>query len=150
MLAGELCVRDVVTANADETVVEAARRMSQYRVGDLIVVERALPIGIVTDRDLVVNVLAWPERKPAEVRVIDVMQRELVLALEEDDVEHVLERMRVHAVRRIPVVDRRGQLQGILTLEDILFWMGEQLQAVTKLLDRQSRGPLMRVAPRFG
>ena len=147
MRAGELCVRSVVTAGEDEPIVEAARRMSELRVGDLIVVieqPHALPrpVGIVTDRDLVLQVLARPERVPAETKVGDVMQREIVVAAEDDEVEAVVEKMRAHAIRRIPIVDRDGGLQGILSLDDVLGWMCDQLHAAAALVDRQSRGPL--------
>jgi len=124
MRAGELCVRDVVTAFQDESVIEAARRMAEYDVGDLIVVvdrPAALPrpIGIVTDRDLVVQVLAEPKRTPASVKVGDVMSHDLVVAREADDVDDVVARMRERAIRRIPIVDDEGGLQGLLSLTDI-------------------------------
>jgi CBS domain-containing protein len=150
MRAGELCVRDVVTARAEESVVDAARRMASLHVGDLIVVEarpqgQPRPIGIVTDRDLVVHVLARPERTPATTKISDVMQCELVTATEDDDVEAIVERMRTHAIRRIPVVDHFGGLQGVLSIDDVLGWMRDQIQTATKLLERQGQGPRLHV-----
>jgi len=146
MRAGEICVRDVVTALEHESVLAAAQRMAEYDVGDLIVVVEQLPalprpIGIVTDRDLVVQVLARPDRLPANVTVGDVMRRQLVLALEDDDVEHVLAKMRERAIRRIPIVDVGGGLQGVLSIDDVLGWMRDQIQAATKTVERQGRGP---------
>jgi len=140
MRAGELCVRDVVTALEHESVTDAARRMSQLHVGDLIVVvERGgalpRPIGIVTDRDLVVRVLARPDHPAATIS--DVMSRELVTATEDDDVEAVVARMREHSIRRIPVVDRDGGLQGIISVDDVLGWMRDQVHATTRLMERQ-------------
>lgn len=142
MRAGELCVRDVVTALEHESVIEAARRMAEYGVGDLIVVQDqrpALPrpIGIVTDRDLVVQVLADPDRAPASVKVGDVMNHDLVVAREADDIDVVVARMRERAIRRIPIVDNEGGLQGLLSLDDILGWMRDQLQSVAKTVERQ-------------
>jgi len=146
MHAGELCVRDVVTAREDESVTEAARRMSQFHVGDLIVVAEQRhglprPIGIVTDRDLVVHVLARPDRDTATMTIADVMSRELVTVTEDDDVERVVAKMREHSIRRIPVIDRSGGLQGVLSIDDVLGWMRDQVQDATKLLERQGRGP---------
>jgi len=146
MRAGELCVRDVVTATAGENVVEAARRMAELHVGDLIVVDepaRGLPhpIGIVTDRDLVVRVLAHPERVPAKTKIAEVMRRDIVIATEDDDVESVVAKMRQHTIRRIPIVDTTGGLQGVLSVDDVLGWMREQLQSATTLLERQGVGP---------
>jgi CBS domain-containing protein len=146
MRAGELCVRDVVTAQEDESVVEAATRMASYHVGDLIVVAEQppglpRPVGIVTDRDLVVQVLARPDRVPAQTRIGDVMRRELIVGQEEEDVERLIARMRDHAIRRIPIVDREGGLQGVVSIDDVLGWMRDQLQAATKLVERQGYGP---------
>jgi len=155
MRAGELCVRDVVTAEPDETVSEAARRMAQHHAGDLVVVEPAsetpaCPIGIVTDRDLVVRVLAHPDRDPARTRVAEVMHPDPVIAREEDDLETVLARMRAHTIRRIPVVDDRGRLQGILSIDDLIDWVTEQMLSLTKLLDRQGRPPHLRGSALLG
>lgn len=146
MRAGELCIRDVVTARDNETVTEVARRMAEYRVGDVIVIAdrpHALPrpIGIITDRDLVVGVLARPDRSPASTTVGDILQRELVVATEDDDVESVVAKMRARDIRRIAIVDRGGGLQGILSLDDVFGWMRDQLDAATKLLEHQGRGP---------
>ena len=142
MKAGELCIRDVVTAELDESVVEIARRMAEYHVGDVIVVDgradgQPRPIGILTDRDLVVKVLARAERDPATTKVADVLPRELVTANEEEDVEVIVEKMRLHGIRRIPIVDLQGGLQGVLSLDDIVGWIRNQLQAATRLLEKQ-------------
>ena len=152
MKAGELCVRDVVTATADETVLVAARRMAEHQVGDVIVVvEQAgqlpKPIGILTDRDLVIQVLAR-ERAPASTKVAEVMRRELVIAMEDDDVERVVAKMREHAIRRIPIVDGHCGLQGVLSIDDVLGWMRDQIEAATKLVERQGHGPQTHVPAR--
>lgn len=149
MRAGELCVRDVVTADENESVVEAAQRMAQLAVGDLIVVQdrpqgQPHPIGIVTDRDLVVRVLARPSVLPATMKVSDVMQRELVTATEDDDIEAIVDTMRAHAIRRVPIVDRLGGLQGVISLDDVIGWMRDQMQTAAKLLERQGQGPRLR------
>jgi CBS domain-containing protein len=146
MRAGELCVRDVVTATATESVVDAARRMANLDVGDLIVVVAQpgglpRPVGIVTDRDLVVQVLARPDRVAASTTLADIVQRELVVASEDDDVEHVVAKMRECSIRRIPIVDRNGGLQGVISVDDVLGWMRDQLRDATKLLERQGQGP---------
>ena len=99
-------MRDVVTASADETALAAARRMATHNVGDLVVVDEqpgALPrpIGIVTDRDLVVRVLAR-EGLGADTKLADVIQGELITAHEDDDVEVVMTTMREHSIRRVP------------------------------------------------
>jgi CBS domain-containing protein len=146
MTAGELCVRDVVTATANETVTEAARRMAAFHVGDLIVVEDRpgrlpRPIGVITDRDLVVKVLARPDRAASTTTIAEVMSRDIITANETDDVEHVIEQMRENAIRRIPIVDEEDGLQGVLAIDDVVGWMRDQIQAATRILERQSQGP---------
>jgi CBS domain-containing protein len=146
MKAGELCIRNVATATAGDTVMEAARRMAEFRVGDLIVVEdrprdRPRPIGIITDRDLVVRVLACPDRSPATTTIGQVMRSGLVTAYEDEDIERIVAAMRDHAIRRIPIIDRGGGLRGILSLDDVLGWMREQLEAATRLLELHGEEP---------
>jgi CBS domain-containing protein len=121
--------------------------MAELGVGDLVVVENGhdglpRPIGILTDRDLVVEVLADPLRNAETTTVGDVMHGDLVTATEDDDVERVVDMMRVHKVRRIPIIDEQGGLQGILSLDDVITWMRDQLQATTRVLEHQSGGPL--------
>jgi len=118
--------------------------MAEYNVGDLIVVDDRAgdlprPVGIVTDRDLVVRVLAH-ERVPSQIAVGDVMHSELVTALESDDLESVLGKLRSHAIRRIPIVDREGRLQGIISLDDLLEWLHGQIFAASGLVQRQRPG----------
>jgi CBS domain-containing protein len=146
MKAGELCIREVATATPGETVVVAAQRMAELRTGDLIVVERRngelpRPLGIITDRDLVVRVLARADRVPATTTIADVMRSGLVTANEDEEVERILVRMRDHAIRRIPIVDHRGGLRGILSLDDILCWMREQIEVASRLLEHHGEDP---------
>lgn len=145
MRAGELCIRDVVTAHEDESALDAARRMAQLDVGDLIVVRQRSrgqpqPIGIVTDRDLVVRVMAR-ELSPATTKVGDIMRRDLVTVSEDDDIESVAAKMRTHTIRRLPVIDHLGHLQGVLSVDDVIGWMRDQLQTTSKLLEAQGGGP---------
>ncbi|MCA9676969.1 MAG: CBS domain-containing protein [Kofleriaceae bacterium] len=140
MKAGELCTREVVTAWAGESVVDAARRMRDHDVGTVVVVEDVdgvtRPVGLVTDRDLVMRVLARGEPLAALLR--DVMDPALVTATEDDDVDTVLARLRRRAVRRVPIVDRTGALRGVLSLDDIVGWISEELRDAVRLIERQA------------
>ena len=138
---GELCNRTVWIADPRESVLDAARRMRDHHVGCLVVVEdrdggRA-PIGLVTDRDLVVNVLATRPGSIAQLEVRDVMSAHLVVAREDEALTDALSRMRAHGVRRIPVVDRAGVLQGIFAIDDILEHVTEHLDQIVRLLGRE-------------
>jgi CBS domain-containing protein len=130
----------VVVAERTDTVVEAAKLMRRYHVGDLVVVEersgQRIPVGIATDRDLVVEVLA-EEVAPEQVTVGDVMSTELITVFEHQDAADAMERMRSGGVRRIPVVDDLGMLQGIITADDLVDLFAEQMQELAKLIRRE-------------
>jgi CBS domain-containing protein len=92
-------------------------------VGDLVVVddpqEEGIPLGVITDRDLVVEVLG-NERDPAATIVGSLMHTPVVIAQESEDTSQLIERMRTHGIRRVPVVDQQGGVVGIITLNDLL------------------------------
>lgn len=123
MLLKDICTMDVVCCGRRTRALEAARLMRQRHVGDLIVVddpeEERTPIGIVTDRDLVLDVLG-NGLDPAATEVASLIHRTLVIANESEDTAQVIDRMREHGVRRIPVVNNQGGVVGIVTLDDLL------------------------------
>ena len=135
---------DTVTARGGEGLLDAARRMRGLHVGCLVIVEDGphgehRPIGILTDRDIVVGVLAQTDQKLDLLRVDDVMTRKLVLARETEDLDEALRRMRAAGVRRVPVLDANGRLKGLLSFDDILEHIQEQLGALTGLIGRERR-----------
>ena len=115
MPVGEICNREVVVAERTTTIVEAARLMRRYHVGDLVVVDevqgRRVPVGMVTDRDLVVEVIAR-EQPFASCTVSAVMSATVVCVPETAGVIEAIQLMRSHGVRRVPVVDAGGALVG--------------------------------------
>jgi CBS domain-containing protein len=140
MNVGEICIRDVVVASRDATVAQAAQLMREFHVGDLVVVDesggRRLPAGIVTDRDVVIGVVA-PGLDPATLTAGDIMTGELITAREGDGVFETLQTMRRRGVRRLPVVDAAGALAGIVALDDILEIIAEELGAAIKVTARE-------------
>lgn len=123
MLLKEVCVLDVVCCVRSTGIVEAARLMRKHHTGDLSVVddpdEERVPAGILTDRDIVVEVLG-NGLDPAKTTVADVISGKLVFAHEGEDTAVAVERMHQHGVRRVPVVNRQGSLIGVFTLDDAL------------------------------
>src|SRR6516225_4588778 len=119
----EVCTTEVVCCRPQASALEAARLMRHKHVGDVVVVSDPegdrVPLGVVTDRDLTIEVLG-NGRDAAQTTLSDVMRSPVVVATESEDASSVLERMRFHGVRRIPVVDARGTLVGIVTLDDLL------------------------------
>jgi CBS domain-containing protein len=124
-------------------IVDAAKRMRTSHIGDLVVIEnrngRQFPIGIVTDRDIVVSVVAGDPEHIAYLLVSDVMSDDLVTAREHDSIEAALKKMEEHGVRRLPVVDADGMLVGILTLDDILQYLTGQQSELVALVAREQR-----------
>ena len=140
MSVGEYCNREVVITKRDTEIDEAAKLMRKFHVGDLVVVDSSAgmqrPIGIVTDRDLVVRILAKDEPLE-EVTVGDVMGSELHTAQESDELWSTLDRMRQLGVRRMPVVDEKGGLVGILTADDVLELLTEGMSDLVQLIARE-------------
>ena len=133
MSVGKICVRTVVTARPDETIDTAAKRMAQYSVGMLVVVEERRPVGIITDRDLVVRVLAQ-EGSPKTLTVGTVMTGNPVCVQEETPLEEALRLMRGHQIRRLVVVSPTQELVGLFALDDMLELLGEEQQAIAALI----------------
>lgn len=142
MTVGEYCNRETVIVEKGASLVEAARLMRDYHVGDLIVVEKSAagpkPIGLLTDRDIVVELIAEGIDLKA-VTIGDVMSFDLHTAWEGDSLGDALKHMRDKGVRRIPVIDRDGLLVGIMTVDDIIEVMAEQLGDVVKLISHEQR-----------
>lgn len=137
MSAGKICNREVIVIQRDATIVEAAKLMRQFHVGALIVVEkrdgRQIPAGVVTDRDLVVEVVAT-ELDAAVITVGDIMSAEVFTIKESTASHEAIEFMRRKTIRRLPVVDESGELTGILTLDDALQLLSEELLDLAKLV----------------
>jgi CBS domain-containing protein len=134
LTAGEICTRTVVFADRGMMLDEAARLMRRHHVGSLVVVEERSPqerivAGMITDRDIATAVAAL-ERDPKAFRVGDIMAPDVVTARESDSLLDLLAVMRRRKVRRVPVTGARGELVGLVTLDDVLGIVAEQMQAL--------------------
>ena len=96
-----------------------------------------IPVAMLTDRDIVIGVLAKDTEHLEQLSVGDVVSDDLITANEDEDVGDVLRRMRSFAVRRIPVLDDLGALKGILSLDDVLAGLADELAEVAQLMLRQ-------------
>lgn len=141
MKVGEVCNREVVIVERGETILEAAKLMRHYHIGDVVVVQDGKPVGILTDRDIVVELLA-KEVDLTTVTIGDAMSFNLVTAREEDDLSEAIVTMRNKGVRRIPVVDHRGRLAGILSTDDYLELVTEELEGMVNLIKTEQRQEL--------
>lgn len=142
MSIGEICNREVVVVQPEDTVLQAARLMRQHHVGSVLVVDqhngKPVPVGIVTDRDLIVEVMAT-ELDPDTITVSDIMVPDFAMVKEETGVFETIQYMRNKSVRRLPVVDKEGRLIGIIALDDLLTLLSEELDALAKLVAREQK-----------
>lgn len=136
----DVCELEVACCTRDATIAQAARLMRQHHTGDLVVIDDTdggrEPIGILTDRDIVLEVVAQG-RDPSRTNVNEIMSSQLVVAAISEDVETVLERMRQHGVRRMPVIDDDGNVFGILTLDDLLRIHADQAAALLSIVTKE-------------
>ena len=142
MLIGEACNREVIVMDRHESVLDAARLMREQHVGSIVVAEKPngerVPRGVLTDRDIALEVVA-AEVDPNQVTVGDAMSRELLTLNESDGMLDGLKRMRDHGTRRAPVVNEHGGLVGIITLDDMLELVAEQVLDIVRLVNRGQR-----------
>jgi CBS domain-containing protein len=142
MPVSEICNREIIVVRRDDTVHEAAKLMRQHHVGDVVVVEERngvrVPVGIVTDRDMVVEIMA-PDVVQMFITVGDIMGLNLVTIQESMGVYESIQYMRGKGVRRLPVVDGKGGLIGILTLDDLLELLAEELLELSRLVKHEQK-----------
>ena len=144
MTIGRICQREVDLAEASECVIDASRRMREKGVGTLVVLDLdRRPAGIVTDRDITLRAVADNVRL-ADTTVEQVMTAYPRTVSEDTPIEDSLSLMRVLGVRRLPVVDCDGRLAGIVSLDDILSLIVEELRNVHGVLQKEMpRGMLV-------
>lgn len=138
MPIGDICNRDVITVHREDTVLQAAKLMRKQHVGDVVVMDtqngRDIPIGIITDRDVVVELVA-PELDPSIITVGDIMVPELTKVKEGAGVFETIQTMCDKGIRRLPVVtDDEEVLTGIVTLDDLMMLLAEEFGALTRLV----------------
>lgn len=141
MKIGEICNRSVVHTSRGTTIRDAAELMRYHHVGDLVLTEArgdaVRPVGIVTDRDLVVEVLAKGV-DPDSLTLADLVTGELLTVAEQASVFECAQFMQSHGVRRVPVVDAAGNLAGIVSIDDLLEFIAEELGLLSRVSPRQS------------
>ena len=140
MTIGAICTRETVIAKKDNTIVEVAKLMRQHHVGDIVVIKESagenIPVGIVTDRDLVIEILAQEQSTDA-ITVGDIMSYEIVTARDDEGIWETLQKMRIKGVRHMPIVNQRGGLVGIVSLDDLLELLSDELAGLAKTINRE-------------
>lgn len=140
MPIGDFCKRDVVVTDRNTTVMDAAKLMREHHVGAIVVIDNenggAQPVGILTDRDIVVEILACG-LDPETILVEDIMLESLHTVAEKDGVFTTIRLMREYGVRRLPVVNESGDLEGIVSLDDLIALLASEIEEISRLLVRE-------------
>lgn len=136
-----VCTRRVAIAERHTSVREAAQLMREHHVGSLVVAEKrdgvTRPVGVVTDRDIVLSVVAVPGVDPQSLRVEDIMASKVATIGEDEGVYEAVEAMCDHGVRRLPVVGADGRLVGMLALDDLLRTLSTELAGLAAVVQRE-------------
>jgi CBS domain-containing protein len=147
MKTGDACKRNAVVVKRHTPIPAAAKLMRHNHVGSLVVVDDLddrVPVGIVTDRDIVVEIVA-ADLDARTMTVGEIMGGELVTAGDEDDSLDTLRLMRLRGVRRVPVVTDKGLLVGIATFDDLLGVLAGEFDNLVRVVENeQSRESLVR------
>lgn len=142
MSVGEMCTRNVVVIDREESVVSAAKLMRQYSVNDVVVIEKRagkpVPIGLVSETDIITKVIA-PELDPSHLRVAEIMTVCPALVAQHQEILPTIELMREQGMVRVPVVDENGILVGIITMHDMVDLLAEELNDLIRALKRSKR-----------
>jgi CBS domain-containing protein len=141
-----IAIKPVVTASTRMTVAEAAQAMRSNNVGCLVVVNAGRPLGMLTDRDIVMDVVAKGQ-DPDTVRVADVMRKKPAVIPGDAGLLDAAQMFARTGVRRLPVVGKTGQLLGIVSLDDLMILLGNEMGHVSAALSAGLRRPGMRSRP---
>jgi CBS domain-containing protein len=144
MSVRDICMREVDSVRREESVQAAAERMHSRNVGTLVVVnEHDEPIGMLTDRDLALRVVA-AGRNPFRTTVAQTMTEHPTMLGEDATIESAIAVMCAEPCRRLPIVDAEGKLTGLLSLDDVLKLLVSDFSQVGDLLRRESPANLAR------
>ena len=136
MNVGKICQRQAITIGAGDPLTAAARLMREHHIGYLVVVAAepqggaggavTKPIGVLTDRDIVVAVVA-KEADPRALTAGDIMNMQPAVVLEGDSLDNAVQLMRRQGIRRLPVVGGTGELVGVLSLDDVIDALADEI-----------------------
>jgi CBS domain-containing protein len=116
---GDCMVKGVVTLNPDNTVEEAAKLLKKNKIGCVVIIRKEKPIGIVTEGDITYKIVA-EGKNPKKVKLRDIMSSPLKAIGPEKTIEKVAGIMRDDGIKRLPVVNEKGKLIGLITETDII------------------------------
>lgn len=139
MALKSLCKTDVVTIERDASLAAASRLMQRHHVGCIVVTEqfngKRIPCGMITDRDVALSM--GSSSKPQDIKVEQIMQGQPITAQVGDGIYEVITKMRDNGIRRLPVLSEDGSLFGLISADDLLSLMGEEIDSLVKITQTQ-------------
>lgn len=139
MSLAKICKKPIVTISDDASLINAALAMKQNNIGDVVVVKNDKPVGILTDRDIVIKVAA-NDVNLSDIKVSDVMTNNLLILKADQGVNAAINAMREKSVRRAPVIDEQNKLIGIATVDDLLILLASELKQLSDIVAQQAAG----------
>lgn len=139
MTIGIHCKHSVITAPKNTSVFEAARLMKKNNIGNIVIVDdgnRGIPVGILTDRDIAIKIVA-DEVDPRALTVGDAMSQDLLVLKDHHHIQEAIDMMCAKGVRRAPIVDKSNKIIGITTVDDLILLLVNELGGVAKLIGKQ-------------
>jgi CBS domain-containing protein len=131
-----IMTEDITSLPSTASVLDAAKFMTDMNVGSVIITENGSPSGLITDRDIVAKVLALG-KDSSKTRIREVMISPVVSISEDKDIVDVTHLMSTHGIRRLPVTDAKGKLTGVISLDDVLVLLGEEMQDIAMTLKKE-------------
>ncbi|MEQ9618064.1 MAG: CBS domain-containing protein [Deltaproteobacteria bacterium] len=133
-----LCRREIVCVNRSTMVIDATKMMEEKNVGSVVVIDMDRPLGILTDRDVMIRLVnngLDAEKTP----VSDVMSREIITLNQKTGLYEALEQIKdsKSSVRRFPIVDDNGSIKGIITLDDVIYLLGKEMSDVSAIIESE-------------
>ncbi|OTF01773.1 CBS domain-containing protein [Halorubrum sp. SD683] len=128
---------DVMTASRDQSAGNLATVMKEENVGSVIIENDGEPVGIVTDRDLMIEVLE-PRGDPTTTTAEAVMTETPVTVDGDQGVFDAIRTLRESSVRRLPVVDEDDAIAGIVTLDDLVVLLSDELDSLSEIIEAES------------
>lgn len=131
-----LCRREIVCVNRSTMAIEASKMMEEKNVGSVVVVDTDKPVGILTDRDVMIRLVNKgldAEKTP----VSDIMSPEIITLNQKTGLYEALEQIKdsKSSVRRFPIVDDNGSIKGIITLDDVVYLLGKEMSDVSEIIE---------------
>lgn len=149
-----VCKKDVVTIKKDASLINAAGLMREYHVGSIVVVEdnddKDIVVGMLTDRDIALAISS--SSKVESLKVHEIMHSQPVTAQKTAGIYEAIELMKKNGIKRLPITEKNGSLFGMISADDLLDLIAEEISNLAKLTDiqvKKEKGPLLATEPQM-